>query len=290
MSFKELRQETKTLFKTSQAHPYLVVLGIYILIYAVSTAIQGGILGTGILKAYNAGSGSSALMVCIYTLLYVAYLIFVVWAGLSLNWYYLRISRREKASDSFKIAFKALPGYIVYSILCSLLIIAAALLPLIFALVLAAANAPVWIIVLLLAVMTVTAVYMSLTFAFGHNCYYDRGEKSIVQTVKSNFEATRGHRLQILKLIIIYGLPLFVIYGVAFGLFAYLAITVQSTDVNKIMLGAACIMLLAFVLLAVYAVWMLPNLYTSLSIMYNNITKHISQPEQEHGDIVAIEE
>ena len=88
---------------------------------------------------------------------------------------------------------------------------------------------------------------------------------------------------------IIYGLPLFVIYGTAFGLFAYLAIAVQSTDVNEIIIGAACIMLLAFVLLAVYAVWMLPNLYTSLSIMYNNITKYI--PEQEQGDMTeAIEE
>ncbi len=283
MSFKELRQETKALFKTSQAHPYIAAIVMYLLLYAGSAAVQFILIGSGALRAAVSGSANMVVIVCIYILLCAAYFIFIIWAQLSLCWYYVRMSRRQSAGDSYKMAFKALPGYIVYTILCSLIMIGFILIPVIITIILAAADVPAVITAVLAAAIFVMTVYISLTFAFYPNCYYDRNEKTIMQTLKSNFQATKGHKLQILKLMIIYYIPIFVIYGIVLGLFAYLII--QNTAANDIVLGALCMLLPAFILLAVYMIWMLPNILTGLCIMYNNITGYMPEPEQ--GDIVA---
>lgn len=285
MSFKELRQETKALFKTSQAHPYLAVIGIYLLTYAVSFVIEMILMAAGMGGKENTGGAVILLAV----VLYILFMIFSIWMQLSLSWYYIRISRNERAGASFKMALKALPGYIVYIILYLLLIIAFMIIPAIIAVVLAAAGVYNIIIALFAAIIVIIAVYMSLTFAFSSNCYYDRKEKTIIQTIKSNFEATKGHKLQILKIMLIYYIPVIVIYGAAFGLFAYLAIAVQgdiSASYSHMLVGFFCVMLLAFILLAVYVVWMLPNIFTNLSIMYNKITGYT--PELEQGEIVAV--
>lgn len=285
MNIKELREQTKALFKESGAHPYLTVIGLYLIEYAVCFAFQTVFVA---LSAHMSGR-TSALSVILFLILYIALFAVSIWAGLSLSWYYMRISRRETPGESFKMAFHALPGFISYTLIYSIATgIAVIFIPFVIIMALAAMEANAVFIAIFAAVIIIGLIYVGLTFAFNPFCYYDRGKKTIMQTLKRNFEVTKGHKWQILKVMLVYYMPLLIVYAIAIGCFAYLAYAVQNqSESYGPLLGIACVMILAFLGTAIYFIWALPNVFTNLCIMYNDITGYEPEPELAQGEIVA---
>lgn len=278
LSIKELRRERKRLFGETAAHPYVTVVVLYLLMYGASIVFQ-------IISVYlQVGSGKlSAAAMLFAAVLYIVYIMFLIWACLSMNWYCMRISRGKTPGDAFKMSFKNILGYTVYTVLYSLLCIAAVIVPFIIFIVLTAVHGNAFLIILFALATLLVAVYMSLAFSLNPCCYYDRGDKSIKETVKSNFNVTKGHKPRILKTMLVYYIPMVVIYAVAVGCFIYLAFAIkQQKPAGGTMVGLALIMVAAFIGAAVYIVWMLPNVITDLCLIYNHITGY--EPESITGD------
>ncbi len=275
MDIRELREQTKALFKESGAHPYLAVLGLYILIYAVNFVLNG------ISVLFNINASKSALSLILLIIIYMLSVFFSMWAELSLSWYYLRITRKEKPGDSFNMAFHALPGFISYALIYSVAIgVIFIFIPFAVIMLLNAMGANLALIAILVGIIIIGVIYAGLLLAFNTFCYYDRGKKTIMQTLKMNFEVTKGHKTQILKVMLVYFLPFFVVYAMAICCFVGLAYAINiQYDGYMFLLGVACIMMFAFVLAAIYFVWALPNLSTNLCIMYNSIVGYKSETE-----------
>ncbi len=276
MSIRELREETKRIFKEAGVHPYITLIGLYLLVYVFNFIVQAIIVAVG-------GNKMSALSVVLFGAAYIAIFVFSLWAALSLGWYYMRMTRGERAKDSFKMAFHSLPGFICYSLIYSVGCgIAVIFLPLVIIMFLSAINANTAFIVIFAAVMLIGLIYISIVFSLSPFCYYDRGEKTIIQTVISNFKVTKYHKLGIFKVMLAYCIPMLVMYAIAIGCFVYLAMVIQSqTSIKPYTIVFALIMLAAFIGTAVYMIWMIPNLLTNLCIIYNDITGFTAENTEE---------